>query len=90
MSEHEHERIGHGYEHERIGPERIPYRGFPHRFLQRREYEFGYRGYRLPPTREEEVEILEKWKTKIEEAKTKMDKKLARIEQRIEELKKEA
>jgi prefoldin subunit 5 len=48
----------------------------------------GYRGYRLPPTREEELEILEKWKTKIEEAKTKMDKKLARIEQRIEELKK--
>ena len=83
MSEHEH--IGHGYEHERTGPERIPH-GFP----QRREYEFGYRGYRLPPTREEELEILEKWKTKMEEAKTKMDKKLARIEQRIEELKKEA
>ena len=85
MSEHEH--IGHGYEHERIRPERIPY-GFPS--PQRREYEFGYRGYRLPPTREEELEILEKWKVKMEEAKTRMDKKLARIEQRIEELKKEA
>ena len=85
MSEHEH--IGHGYEHERIRPERIPY-GFPS--TQRREYEFGYRGYRLPPTREEELDILEKWKTKIEEAKIKMDKKLARIVQRIEELKKEA
>jgi hypothetical protein len=73
------------HEHERTGPERIPYRGFPHGFPspQHHEYEFGYRGYRLPPTREEELEILEKWKTK-------MDKKLARIEQRIEELKKEA
>jgi vacuolar-type H+-ATPase subunit H len=30
---------------------------------------------RLPPTREEELEILEKWKAKIEEWKTKMDKK---------------
>ena len=83
MSEHEH--IGHGYEHERTGPERIP-----HGSTQRREYEFGYRGYRLPPTREEELEILEEWKTKMEEVKIKMDKKLARIEQRIEELKKEA
>ena len=80
MSEHEH--IG----HEHVGPERISHRGSP----QRREYEFGYRGYRLPPTREEELEILEKWKTKMEEVKTKMDKKLARIEQRMEELKKEA
>ena len=88
MSEHEHEHIGH--EHTR--PERIPPRGLPYGFpsQQRREYEFEYRGYRLPPTREEELEILEKWKTKTEEAKTKMDKKLARIEQRIEELKKEA
>ena len=54
------------------------------------EFEYGYRGYRLPPTKEEEFEILEKWKTKIEKAKTKMDKELARIEQRIVELKKEA
>ena len=83
MSEHEY--VGHGHEH--VGPERIPY-GFSS--PQRREYEFGYRGYRLPPTREEELDILEKWKTKMEEAKTKMDKKLARIEQRIEELKKKA
>jgi len=45
---------------------------------------------RLPPTREEELEILEKWKAKIEEWKTKMDKKIARMEQRIGELKKEA
>lgn len=94
MSEHEHEygheHAGHGYEHERTGSERIPYRGLPYGFPQRREHEFGYRGYRLPPTREEELEILAKWKAKMEEAKTKMDKKLARIEQRIEELKKEA
>ncbi len=84
MSEHEHEHIG----HEHVGPERIPHRGLPYGSTQRREHEFSYRGYRLPPTREEELEILEKWKTKMEEAKTKMDKKLARIEQRIEELKK--
>ena len=64
--------------------------GFEREHPPHHEYEFSYRGYRLPPTREEELEILEKWKTKIEEAKTKMDKKLARIEQRIEELKKEA
>ena len=86
MSEHEH--IGPGQEH--VGPGRIPHSGLPYGSTQRREYEFGYRGYRLPPTREEELEILEKWKTKVEEAKTKMDKKLARIVQRIEELKKEA
>ena len=72
----------HGLEY---GHEHAPSHGLPHH-----EYEYGYRGYILPPTREEELELLEKWKTKIEEAKTKMDKKLARIEQRIEELKKEA
>ena len=72
----------HGLEY---GHEHAPSYRLPHH-----EFEYGYRGYTLPPTREEELEILEKWKTKIEEAKTKMDKKLARIEQRIEELKKEA
>ena len=64
--------------------------GFGYEHPPHHEYEFGYRGYILPPTKEEELEILEKWKTKMGEWKTKMDKKLARIEQRIEELKKEA
>ena len=70
--------------------EHRPEFGFGYEHPSHHEYEFGYRGYILPPTKEEEIEILEKWKAKIEEAKTKMDKKLARIEQRIEELKKEA
>jgi hypothetical protein len=76
----------HGLEYGReYAPSHRPPQGFPHH-----EFEYGYRGYRLPPTKEEELEILEKWKTKMEEAKTKMDKKLARIDQRIEKLKKEA
>ena len=71
------------------GREHPPHHRLPHG-LPQHEFEYGYRGYRLPPTKEEEFEILEKWKTKIEKVKTKMDKELARIEQRIEELKKEA
>jgi len=70
--------------------EHRPEFGFGHEHPPHHEYEYGYRGYILPPTKEEELELLEKWKRKIEEAKTKMDKKLARIEQRIGELKKEA
>ena len=49
-----------------------------------------YRGYRIPPTREEELKILEEWKTKTSEFKTKIDTKLAKIEARMDELKKEA
>jgi hypothetical protein len=29
---HEHEHAGHGYEHERTGSERIPYRGLAYGF----------------------------------------------------------
>ena len=82
MYEHEHES---GQPPQHVPPHGFPQYGFPHR-----EYVSGYRGYTLPPTMEEELEILEKWKTKIEKGKAKMDKKLVRIEQRIEELKKEA
>ena len=86
MSEHGHE---YRFEHEQVGRGHIPYYKIPQRFpFPHHMQEYG--GYRLPPTREEELEILEKWKVKMEEAKTGMDKKLARIEQRIEELKKEA
>ena len=80
---------GSGHEHPHP-PQHAPPHGFPQYGFPQREYGSGYRGYTLPPTREEELEILEKWKTKVEQGKAKMDKKLVRIEQRIEELKKEA
>lgn len=53
---------------------RFPY-GFS--FLHRMN---EFHGYRLPLTKEEELKLLEQWKTKI-------DNKLVRIEQRIKELK---
>lgn len=84
MCEHGDE-LGYGYEH--VEQEHKSYHMFPYGFpFPHHMYE--YRGYRLPLTKEGELELLEEWKTKMEEWKTKMDNKLARIEQRIEELKK--
>lgn len=68
-----------GCGHEHIGYVHNPNHGFPYGFsFPHRMNEFH--GYRLPLTKEEELKLLEPWKTKI-------DNKLVRIEQRIKELK---
>jgi hypothetical protein len=79
---------GHG--HEQVYGHEHPSHYTPHHWFPQHEYGSGYHGYVLPPTREEELEILEKWKTQMEKWKVKMEKKLARIDRRIGELQKES
>lgn len=75
-----------GCGHEHVGHVHNPNPWFPYGFsFPHRMNEFH--GYRLPLTKEEELKLLEQWKTKMEKSKTKIDNKLVRIEQRIKKLK---
>ncbi|MEA1906402.1 MAG: hypothetical protein U9N12_05540 [Euryarchaeota archaeon] len=60
----------------------------PQHWFPQYEYGSGYHGYILPLTREDELEILEKWNVITEKWKAMMDKKLARIADTIGKLQK--
>ena len=70
------------------GPEHPPHHTPQHWFPQH-EYGSGCHGYILPPTIEEELEILEMWNAILETWKAMVDKKLARIANIIEKSQKE-
>jgi hypothetical protein len=67
---------GYGHEHGHIEHGHIPHHEFPHGVHGYPEYH----GYRHHLTKEEELKVLEDWKKKLQN-------KLARMEQRIGELK---